>query len=197
MNRKSENGYCECRCFFKGENEENKKKAKEMLVAIEIDYDKGNEHFRVNRLDYITIFKRYNEIQFLKNFRKIATEKIEKTKNYLPKYVEAKCIYDCSRDYCRCGDYHKPTFDAQFSILTSWDEIFGEYFKTVNMDKQFLLTDTIRAYDYDKHEGYQNYGWVIEEGFLDKIKNGLTVGDEDIYESIQCVKVIKKKNSFT
>ena len=185
MSRCSENGFCESRCFFRGESTSDK--AKEMLLKMKQDYDKEVQTFElynkfgfdVVRLDFQTILKRYQEIEFVKAFKRIAAEKIEKTTNYLPKDVVACCVDYCSEDYCKCA-YYKPSFDDGFSILKPLNEIFGDYFKLV--DDKYVLSETIRG--YDELTGKKGkYGWIITKERVDRVAN------DNIFEDIQCVKI--------
>lgn len=187
MLRRSENGFFESRCFFRGESTSDE--AKEILLKMKIDHEKEHQTFElynnfgfdVPRLDFKLILSRHKEIEFAKIFKKIASEKIEKTRNYLPKYVVARCVDYCSEDNCECGNVVL-SFDDNFSVLKPWNEIFGTHFKL--RDGNYILSDTILASAADDEDG--DYGWVISAKIIDKAKTG-TLKDDDIQEAIQCM----------
>lgn len=189
MSRRGENGFCESRCFFRGESTSDE--AKEILLKMKIDHEKehqtfelyNNFGFNVPRLDFKTILSRHKEIEFAKTFRKIAGEKIEKTRNYLPKCVVARCVDYCSEDNCECGNVVL-SFDDNFSVLKPLNEIFGTHFKL--RDGNYILSDTILASAADDEDG--DYGWVISANIIDKAKTE-TLKDDEIQEAIQCMVV--------
>ena len=181
FSRRSENGYCEKRCFFKGEP--TVVEAKDMILKIKEECDKLGETceryncygFDVYRLDFVNIQARYRNIEFLKTF-KIAVEKVEKRPTYLPDGIRASCIDYCSRDYCECAGNYRPEIDDEFSVLEPVNKIFGEHFKL--NDDYYILSDKIRTND-------GKYAWAITR----QIVHDRCWNDKTIYEAIQCIRL--------
>ena len=187
----SRNKYCERRCYYKGE--ETLKESLAMLGEMEQEYEKLKEPFDFSfmkeepRFDFKTIQSRYNEMKFLKSFKK-CVERVEKREHYLPKGVEVYCIDYCSEDYCECKSGYRPSIEEEFSVVKRFQEVFGELYLLMG-DGRYLLSETIKTSD-------GKYGWTIDKGVVEGVWKSLSgssgsSGDweEELYKAIQCERI--------